>query len=1370
LRKPRHASKAALCLERLEDRTLLDGAGPLAGSALPAPLDSGPAKPVAQDVRVLAQREYVGSLYRTLLQRQADEFGLAAWTGALDRGADPAEIVRGILRSREYQTRLVQDLYHGWLGRAAEPFGLNVFVALLRSGGTTTAVQEGILGSKEYFNRAGGTHESFLAALYQDALAPNRVVDALGAQVFGTALSTGTSTAAVARAVLNSPEGSSARVLEYYQTYLERDADEQGLTSFVGALQEGVPEEEVITAILTSKEYLGELVPFLIPTIENLLEEDAYRSPGDRHKIQVTDPELARKLQEQGSQLVADYGSFMLLEVDRDTLAGLSQTPGVDVQDYQNVVQLNAGAFDTTAPEIQSVRPFPAAFDGKRLQLIQFAGPVLPEWHQALVQTGVEVVAYVPSNTFLVYGDNSSLSLLQELADTANHVQWLGDYADVFKLDPSVYALPNPSSVLQVVSESYLFAIQLVRDVEANLQTLRLIDQLKVGAVQSLTEVLNYVDVIVPLLPGAVRDLLASRPDVVSIAPYSLPEKLDERQNQILAGNLNSAGNGPTEGDYLAYLASKGFTQSQFDASGFVVNVSDSGIDNGTTAPNHFALYTGGVRPGESRIVYNRLVGSRNSQSTIQGQDGHGNINAHIIGGYVPSGAPFNTFPHADAGGFRYGLGVAPFVRMGSSVIFDPDFYTFPNLTTLESNAYRDGSRISSNSWGSFTGGRYDIDAQRYDSLVRDAQPSVAGNQEYVVVFAAGNDGPGARTIISPGTGKNVITVGASENVQPIGGVDGSGISDTGADNANDLISFSARGPTRDGRHKPDLVAPGTHITGGVPQVANPGVNGQAVQGFRGSGVSGGANSVYFPSGQQWYTASSGTSHATPAVAGAAALVRQYFINQGQEPPSPAMTKAALMNSARYLTGVGANDSLWSDRQGMGGLNLNGFFDLFATPSTLRDQLSADLLTASGQTRTFGGTVTDPTRPFRVTLAWTDAPGSTTGNAFVNNLDLEVTIGGQTYRGNVFSSAFSATGGTADPRNNVESVFLPAGVTGPFTITVRAANIAGNGVPNSGGPLDQDFALVVSNGAERSQPVIVPAGATVTGENPGNGNGRLDPAETVTVSLALRNIGNQPTTDLVATLLASPQVTAPSAPQSYGLLAAGSAAVARSFTFTVSAADGETLTATLQLRDGATDLGTATFRFSVGSIRVALSENFDGVTAPTLPPGWIATLTGGQSSDTPWRTSTGTADTAPNAAFAAAPSRVTDSWLDSPVVQVVSTAARLTFRNSYNFEPGFDGGVLEISLDGGAFTDIVTAGGSFVTGDYNRTLSTFYQSPLRGRRAWSGNSGGFVTTTVALPATAAGKSVQFRWRVGTDLSVGSAGMWIDTVTLTEGSS
>ena len=294
-----------------------------------------------------------------------------------------------------------------------------------------------------------------------------------------------------------------------------------------------------------------------------------------------------------------------------------------------------------------------------------------------------------------------------------------------------------------------------------------------------------------------------------------------------MSGNLS--GNVPVMIDYFNYLITHGFNLNTIATFG--VNLSDTGVDNGTQVPNHFGLYKSGdpTNSANSRIIYNRRIPS--GGGTIMGCDGHGNINAHIIGGYVPSGTisgvNFDAFPHADASVFHWGRGMAPFVKIGSSVIFDPN-YTFPIFKNIESQAYRDTARISSNSWGSPGDNLYDSQAQQYDALVRDAQPdtgcsppdcvSAPGNQEYTIVFAAGNSGPGTKTVSSPSTAKNVITVGAAENVNPFGGSDLCGIADSGADSANDIISFSGRGPTSDLRIKPDIMGPGTHVSGGVAQ------------------------------------------------------------------------------------------------------------------------------------------------------------------------------------------------------------------------------------------------------------------------------------------------------------------------------------------------------------------------------------------------------------------------------------------------------------------------------------------------------------------------------------------------------------------------
>ena len=912
------------------------------------------------------------------------------------------------------------------------------------------------------------------------------------------------------------------------------------------------------------------------------------------------------QLQQQGAQLVADYGSFQILTAPPTLAADGS----VATADELDVIELNAGPLRTTRPEIQALRQTLSTFEGRRLHLVQFAAPVKPEWHASLVASGVEVVTYVPNNAYLVYGAAAALGQVQTWAVKAGPVQWEGAFQDAFKLHPDV-RLTDAKGQARTFPDD-LFVIQMVADPKANALTLAAIDVRKLAPILKQETVLNYVNVIVRL-PATELAALAAQPEVVSIWPYVLPKLRDERQGQIVAGNL--AGTQPSGPGYLGWLASKGFTQAQFAASGFAVDVSDSGLDNGTATPGHFGLYPEGNTGLASRVAYNRLVGTPGPGSTIQGCDGHGTLNSHIIAGYNT----FAGFPFQDTAGFSYGLGIAPFVRVGSSVIFDPNSFTSPNYATLQSQAYRDGARISANSWGANTSGGYNTDAQSYDALVRDAQPAgstvpAAGNQEMVIVFAAGNAGPGASSVGAPGTAKNVITVGAAENVHShsianggntANGNDGCNDNDLQADSANDMSDFSSRGPCADGRKKPDLVAPGTHITGGVAQTATPVPTGTALACFDATGVCAlpGGGTVgdpdnFFPLGQQFYTTSAGTSHSCPAVAGGAALVRQWFINHSQTPPSPALTKAWLMNSARYMDGDFVNDTLPSNVQGLGNMNLGMAFD--DTQRIVQEQSPTDKFTASGQTRAVVGSITDPSRPFRITLAWTDAPGSTVGSAYKNNLDLVVTVGGVTYRGNVFSGANSTPGGTADSRNNVESVFLPAGVIGNFIATVTAANIVADGVPNDADLLDQDFALVVYNAQTREAPVISTDGAAVTAESCVPGNGGADPGEVVSVAFTLRNVGTGPSTNLVATLLATGGVLTPSAPQTYGALVAGAPGVAQTFSFRAVGACGLNIHCTLALTDGGSDLGTVTFPLRLGGT-ISASDTFSDPTVITIP-------------------------------------------------------------------------------------------------------------------------------------------------------------------------
>jgi uncharacterized repeat protein (TIGR01451 family) len=294
-------------------------------------------------------------------------------------------------------------------------------------------------------------------------------------------------------------------------------------------------------------------------------------------------------------------------------------------------------------------------------------------------------------------------------------------------------------------------------------------------------------------------------------------------------------------------------------------------------------------------------------------------------------------------------------------------------------------------------------------------------------------------------------------------------------------------------------------------------------------------------------------------------------------------------------------------------------------------------------------------------------------------------------------------------------------------------------------------------------PIIVSNSFALVAE--GCVNGVVDPAETVTMSFGLRNTGRLNTTNLVATLLATGGILSPSGPQTYGVLVTNGTAVTQPFTFTATGSCGDTNMATLQLQDGTADLGTLTFSFRLGqaSSTNVFSQNFDGLTAPTLPAGWTSSTSGAQSV---WVTSSSSSDTAPNSVFSPEPSSVGLNELDSPTITLPPGSAQLTFRHKYILQSNRDGGVLEIKIGAGAWTDILAAGGSFVSGGYSSTLGTSRSNPLPGRQAWSGSISAFTTTLVNLPAAASGQAIQLRWRCGTDSNTGGTGWYVDTVSIT----
>jgi cell division septation protein DedD len=175
-------------------------------------------------------------------------------------------------------------------------------------------------------------------------------------------------------------------------------------------------------------------------------------------------------------------------------------------------------------------------------------------------------------------------------------------------------------------------------------------------------------------------------------------------------------------------------------------------------------------------------------------------------------------------------------------------------------------------------------------------------------------------------------------------------------------------------------------------------------------------------------------------------------------------------------------------------------------------------------------------------------------------------------------------------------------------------------------------------------------------------------------------------------------------------------------------------------------------------------ESFDEVTPPLLPPGWTA-INGIDPDGILWQTSDSgnpspPADSLPNAAWVNDPDAISDKYLYGPsgTIPPIGSSA-LIFWNNYALEDGFDGGVLEVSVDGGPFQD---AGWLIGPGGYNGTIGTCCGNPLSGRQAWTGNSGGFIETIVDL-TTFGGHNITLRWRMASDSSGSGEGWRIDTI-------
>jgi hypothetical protein len=810
-------------------------------------------------------------------------------------------------------------------------------------------------------------------------------------------------------------------------------------------------------------------------------------------KLLVMPPQEHRRipssfLTEPGTRVLADYEAMQAIAVPDaagDRVARQLVKAGFEVVDLEDVIRTPRMMVRT-----DEGNPLAAPFE-TGLFLVQYSAPPMPAWQAHLRQVGVDVVESLQERAIII---SSSAAAAAGLA-TIPWIQYVAPYLPEYKFQPqggdqvefTVHMADTPLSAL---------AVRRVSD--------------RVGGFVAVSSYGLQLSARVSTSMSVARDLI-NEPFVLGVESVVPSTPSDERQALGLTGKTTAT----AAGRYLDFLAARGITPDLLTASGIVIDIADTGVDHGCNYPVASPDLKG-------RFVFHQgTVVAANG--TFADDHGHGTVVAGIAGGNPLLSAknlqggsdPGTAYQYSDAYGVFYpGLGVAPGVQLSSTKIIKSTgsaqgtvaewtrravsrpcstAVTTPCPTsgpsacaaTVQNHSHNEYDSTGSNA------GVYTTNAREFDISVRNAERTGITGSQLAVTMAVGNYGQrssdSTTMVLAAATAKNVISLGAVESSRP--GIPvrcstelGSGDNPMLRHSAQgyNVLAYASRRGTRDRRFKPDLLAPATLSVG-------PHAYGMQNYFCDQIGPDGG--------GQFMYHGASGTSFAAPAAAGAVALLRYHYSTKYGSTPSPAMYKAMLVAGAKSITG--ATDRLgaalnttptvkaWpNEQQGFGVINLSDLLDT-AVVKSWHDQQT---ILTQGQKYEKSIVVADPSKPVRVVLAYTDAPGAIQDPAnpayyaaAVNGLTLTGYPSGLRYYGNFtdtngYSAADTAGCGRptcpsfSDSVNNVEVLnFNPTIFADPtkrtFVIRVMASPINGVGVPGaSGGANNQDFALFVLNG------------------------------------------------------------------------------------------------------------------------------------------------------------------------------------------------------------------------------------------------------------------------------------------------------------------
>lgn len=639
---------------------------------------------------------------------------------------------------------------------------------------------------------------------------------------------------------------------------------------------------------------------------------------------------------------------------------------------------------------------------------------------------GVEFLGFIPHNSYFIKGDPKNL-----ISSTNAK---LFRISPLLKIDPALYRSEcdiNPIISILVDGKDSL------NEIKAKIG--KKFENVEYFSQQSSNEF------VIRLFYGG-KDFkkflisLAKLEETIYIEPFFLPEPQNDYSIYVVQSydTLNKL-NYPI----CATIFNKGITGTDE-----IISVIDTGLDSdmcffrysSDSSEVADAQYpplpqNGTIDMSKKVIVYNVLPGATpyDGQYTCSSGYHHG---THVCGSVL--GDDYLTLSTPAYHGHDSGDGMAP----NSKLLFQDAGLEVTgclnglanDYTLIFKQAYDGGARISSNSWGSAIGSQYDGGSRKVDDFTYL-------NEDYLMLFAAGNRGTsGSYTIISPATAKNVLAIGATSH---------------GSYGSNSIASFSSRGPTVDGRLKPDLVAPGQYI------------------------YSASADEDHY-SNNCSVRIGSGTSMATPTAAGALALLRQYF-RKGFYPkgymnsddstnPSSALLRAMAINGAVDISNTSKDSVLNSlnpnNSQGWGRILLDSVL-FFSTPQReLRGLRVWDKWNQfglkSGEEDIYEINVTQSSEPLKVTLCWTEPPPfPLSGLALCHDLDLElISPTGKVYKGNSFIDGSSYPDGPRDYINPVEELFILNPEEGVWTIKVKAFYIPF--IPNYEDSERQGYALVAT--------------------------------------------------------------------------------------------------------------------------------------------------------------------------------------------------------------------------------------------------------------------------------------------------------------------